>query len=73
MVTIGDTGCGIPDAIRGKIFDAFFTTKSMGEGSGLGLDIMKGIVEKHGRRIVVEGEVGKAADLWCTCHFIKSD
>jgi signal transduction histidine kinase/purine-cytosine permease-like protein len=58
VVTIGDTGCGIPDAIRGKIFDAFFTTKPMGEGSGLGLDIVKGIVEKHGGRIEVVSEVG---------------
>lgn len=58
LVTIGDSGCGIPADIQDKIFDAFFTTKPIGEGSGLGLDIVKKIIAKHGGRIVVESEVG---------------
>lgn len=58
MVSIGDTGCGIPEAIRSKIFDAFFTTKPAGEGSGLGLDISKKIIEKHHGRIEVASQVG---------------
>ena len=58
-MTIGDSGCGIPADIQDKIFDAFFTTKPIGEGSGLGLDIVKKIIAKHGGRIVVESEVGK--------------
>jgi len=45
VVAIGDSGCGIPESIRNKIFDAFFTTKPAGEGSGLGLDIVKKIIE----------------------------
>jgi signal transduction histidine kinase len=46
-VNIRDTGCGIPEAIQGQIFEPFFTTKGVGEGSGLGLDIVKRIVDKH--------------------------
>ena len=58
VVSIGDTGSGIPEEIRGRIFEAFFTTKPMGEGSGLGLDIVKKIVDKHKGRIDVQSEVG---------------
>ncbi len=57
MVSVGDTGCGIPEEYREKIFDAFFTTKLTGEGSGLGLNIVKKIVEKHKGRIEVQSEV----------------
>ena len=58
VLTVGDTGCGIPEAIRHRIFDPFFTTKPIGEGSGLGLDIVKKIVDKHRGRIDVHSEVG---------------
>jgi two-component system NtrC family sensor kinase len=58
-VSIGDTGCGIPEEIRGRIFDAFFTTKPSGEGTGLGLDIVRKIIDKHHGRIHVESEVGR--------------
>ncbi|MEM9136007.1 MAG: AAA family ATPase [Cyanobacteria bacterium P01_F01_bin.42] len=47
QVEIGDTGGGIPHEIQTKIFDPFFTTKPPGEGSGLGLDIVKKIIAKH--------------------------
>lgn len=57
VVTIGDTGCGIPQAVRGRIFEAFFTTKPAGEGSGLGLDIVKKIVDRHGGHISFESVV----------------
>ena len=58
VVLVTDTGSGIPDEIRGKIFDAFFTTKSSGEGSGLGLDIVKKVIDKHNGRIELWTEVG---------------
>ncbi|WP_291722791.1 PAS domain S-box protein [Bernardetia sp.] len=51
LVAIQDTGGGIPKEVQGKIFDAFFTTKAAGQGSGLGLDITKKIIEKHNGRI----------------------
>jgi signal transduction histidine kinase len=47
VVNITDSGAGIPLEIQEKIFQPFFTTKSAGEGSGLGLDIVKKIIEKH--------------------------
>ncbi len=58
VVRIGDSGCGIPPAIRERIFEPFFTTKPAGEGSGLGLDIVRKIVEKHRGRIDFESTVG---------------
>ncbi len=58
VVTVSDTGSGIPVEIRDKIFDAFFTTKTSGEGSGLGLDIARRVVEKHNGRIEFWTEVG---------------
>lgn len=57
-VSVSDTGCGIPEAIRDKIFEPFFTTKPVGEGSGLGLDIVKKIIDKHQGRIGVRSTVG---------------
>ena len=58
VVSVSDSGCGIPEDIRSKIFDVFFTTKPAGVGSGLGLDIVKKIIEKHQGRIDLQSEVG---------------
>lgn len=58
-VSICDNGPGIPDDIREKIFQPFFSTKIRGEGSGLGLDIVKKIVEKHQGKIFLESKVGE--------------
>jgi signal transduction histidine kinase len=61
FVSIGDTGCGIPPELRERIFDPFFTTKPAGEGTGLGLEIVRKIVEKHGGHIAIDSEVGRGS------------
>ncbi|MCU0545898.1 MAG: ATP-binding protein [Oscillatoriaceae cyanobacterium Prado104] len=57
--SITDSGEGIPPEILPRIFEPFFTTKPPGEGSGLGLDIVQKIVEKHQGKLQVESEPGK--------------
>lgn len=57
-VRISDTGAGIPAETQQKIFDAFFTTKPAGEGSGLGLYISQKILAKHDARMTVESQPG---------------
>jgi len=59
VVEVRDTGPGVPAHLREKIFEPFFTTKKSGEGTGLGLDICRRIVEKHGGRIELESEPGR--------------
>ncbi|MEZ4798872.1 MAG: sensor histidine kinase [Flavobacteriales bacterium] len=58
IVAIQDSGPGVPENIRGKIFDPFFSTKGIGEGSGLGLDIVKQIVERHNGTIYFNSTIG---------------
>jgi signal transduction histidine kinase/ActR/RegA family two-component response regulator len=53
-----DTGCGIDDAIKDKIYDPFFTTKEVGKGTGMGLAAVFGTLEKHKATIEVESEFG---------------
>jgi len=55
---VADTGCGIPEAIRHKVYDPFFTTKAIGKGTGQGLAITHRIVERHGGSITFDSEVG---------------
>ena len=59
VVRFTDTGCGIPEEIMDKIFVPFFTTKSSGEGTGIGLDIVKRIVDKHEGFIKVDSIIGQ--------------
>lgn len=65
-ISITDSGCGIPEAIRDKIFEPFFTTKKAGEGTGIGLDIVAKIIEKHGAILDLDSEVGKGTTFTVT-------
>jgi C4-dicarboxylate-specific signal transduction histidine kinase len=58
IVSVSDTGIGIPEAVRSRIFEAFFTTKQMGEGMGLGLSITSGIVGDYGGEIEIDSSEG---------------
>jgi len=58
VVSISDTGRGIPEGLRDKVFTPFFSTKPPGEGVGLGLDICRRIVERHGGAIGFESGPG---------------
>ncbi|TGL52703.1 GHKL domain-containing protein [Leptospira wolffii] len=59
IIEVQDDGPGINPAIKDRIWDPFFTTKDQGEGSGLGLGIVKGILEKHKGKITVDSVPGK--------------
>ena len=65
-ISIRDTGCGMSDEVRKKIFDPFFSTKPVGEGSGLGLSISHGIVEDHGGSITAESQPGEGTEIKIT-------
>jgi signal transduction histidine kinase len=61
LVEIRDNGPGIPPEIRDHIFEPFFTTKPVGEGTGLGLDTVYRIIQKHRGQIRVDSEPGKTS------------
>jgi len=61
LVEIIDDGPGIPREAKGRIFEPFFTTKEIGEGTGLGLDIVRRIISGHGGEIRVDSKPGETS------------
>lgn len=61
VISVEDTGVGVLETDRDKIFDPFFSTKPVGKGAGLGLSAALGVVEAHGGTIGVESVYGKGA------------
>ncbi len=60
-LTVTDDGCGMDAATLERIFDAFYTTKPMGEGTGLGLSMVHGTMRSHGGTVTVESTLGQAS------------
>lgn len=74
-VIIRDNGCGMEEDVCARIFEPFYTTKPMGVGTGLGLSVSHGIIEKHGGRIQAQSEVDKGTQFTIHLplkHFEKS-
>ncbi|MEQ8246817.1 MAG: PAS domain-containing protein [Alphaproteobacteria bacterium] len=62
-LSVADTGTGIAEAIRERVLEPFFTTKSVGEGSGLGLSMVYGFVQQSGGYLEIQSEVGRGTEI----------
>ena len=71
LLSVSDTGHGIPPAAKGKIFEPYYTTKGVGKGTGLGLSVVHGIVKDHGGDIRVDSEPGKGATFTVYLPLLK--
>lgn len=63
LIRISDNGCGIQDDVLPQIFEPFFTTRDVGQGTGLGLSVVRDIVQLHGGRIEVSSKVGAGTSI----------
>ncbi|BCS96511.1 hypothetical protein DSLASN_21430 [Desulfoluna limicola] len=61
---VKDTGCGMDPEVKKRIFDPYFTTKGKGQGTGMGLSVVHGILKVHGGAVHVESEVGEGSSFY---------
>ena len=73
FVSIRDNGCGIPKENLSRLFDAFYTTKEIGEGTGLGLSLSHDIVRQHGGLITVHSEVGAGTEFIVSLPIVSTE
>lgn len=73
LMSVSDTGHGIDPAVMERIFDPYFTTKGVDEGTGLGLSVVHGIVKSHGGGIQVMSTVGKGSNFRIYLPAIRED
>jgi len=71
IVTVADTGSGIPETLKPKVFEPFFTTKRPGEGTGLGLSISYGIVREHSGTIEIDPDSMEGTTFRLTFPVVK--
>ena len=73
VVAIGDSGGGIPAAIRKRIFEPFFTTKEVGRGTGQGLSIAHGVIKGHGGSLEFQTEISKGTTFFVRLPIVAAE
>ncbi|MEO3682220.1 ATP-binding protein [Shewanella vesiculosa] len=63
LLNVTDNGCGMSEEVQQRIFDAFYTTKPVGTGTGIGMSIVLQILEQHDAKIVVKSELNKGTSI----------
>jgi two-component system NtrC family sensor kinase len=73
VISISDTGSGIPEAIRPRIFDPFFTTKQVGKGTGQGLSIAHNVIKCHGGKLEFDTQIGKGTTFYVRLPLVATE